>query len=325
MNIIRWGIIGCGDVCEVKSGPAFYKTEHSELIAVMRRDAEKAKDFAQRHHVKKWYTDAQSLINDSDVDIVYIATPPNTHKQYAIDVMKAGKPVYVEKPMALNYDECIEMLRVSQETGQKLFTAFYRRALHYFLKIKELINSNAIGDILSVDIRQYCAPKISDFNPDTHTWRVKKEIAGEGYFFDLAPHALDMLDFLLGEIENVKSFAANRGGLYDVKDTISAVLQFKSGVQGNIQYCFVSPKAAETEYAQITGTRGCIRFGIFSFAPIQLITDKGSESFTFPRPEHIQQPLIEAIVNELRGIEKCPSTAENGIRTAQILDMLVNV
>ncbi len=129
MKIVRWGIIGCGDVCEVKSGPAFYKTAYSELIAVMRRDGKKAEDFAKRHHVKKWYTDAERLINDDEVDIVYIATPPNTHKQYAIEAMRAGKPVYVEKPITMNYEEYLELLQVSKETGQRLFPAFYRRGL----------------------------------------------------------------------------------------------------------------------------------------------------------------------------------------------------
>jgi len=103
---VRWGIIGAGNVTEVKSGPAFYKVENSRLLAVMRRNAEKAADYAQRHHVSKWYSNATDLIKDPDIDAIYIATPPDSHSKYAIEAMQAGKPVYVEKPMARNYSEC---------------------------------------------------------------------------------------------------------------------------------------------------------------------------------------------------------------------------
>ena len=106
LKAVRWGIIGCGNVTEVKSGPAFQKAERSNLVAVMRRDGAKARDYAQRHGVPRWYDDAQALINDAEVDAVYVATPPSTHKLYALMAIAAGKPVYVEKPMAMDAAEC---------------------------------------------------------------------------------------------------------------------------------------------------------------------------------------------------------------------------
>ena len=324
MDTVKWGIIGCGDVCEVKSGPAFYTIEGSSLVAVMRRDAAKAEDFAQRHQVKKWYTDAEDLINDPEVDIVYVATPPNTHKEYAIKAMKAGKPVYVEKPMALNYEECLEMIRVSKETGQKLFPAFYRRALPYFLTIKDSLDKGVIGEVLTVEVKHFRAPDPSDLQAETQTWRLNKEIAGEGYFFDLAPHTLDILDFLLGEPDGVKSFATNRRKLYEAKDTLSAILHFKTGITATIHYCFVVSKESEDEFVRITGTKGSLLFSIFSFIPIQLKTDGGdTELFDFPRPLHIQQSLIQTIVDELGGAGTCPSTAESGARASYLLDRIV--
>ena len=117
MDHVNWGIIGCGNVTEKKSGPAFNKIEGSRLVAVMRRDASKAEDYARRHGVPKFYSDATLLINDPDVNAVYIATPPDTHAKYAIETMRAGKPAYVEKPMARTIAECEEMIRVSEETG----------------------------------------------------------------------------------------------------------------------------------------------------------------------------------------------------------------
>lgn len=324
MNIVRWGIIGAGNVCEKKSGPAFYKIDHSELIAIMRRNEAKAKDYAERHNVMRYYTNAERLINDPEVDIIYVATPPNTHKEYAIKVLQAGKPVYVEKPMALNHAECLAMTQAAKKANQKLFVAYYRRSLPYFLKIKELLENNAIGKILSVDIK-YCRPAGTlDRNRQTQTWRVNKDIAGEGYFFDLAPHTLDILDFLLGEISDAKGYAHNLGGFYDVADTITASIRFQSGILGTGQWCFVSSEESRQDKIVIMGTNGYIHFNTFAFQPIRLVTEKGEEIFSPPQPEHIQQPLIQTIVNELRGIGTCPSTGVSGARTSKIMDLIIS-
>ncbi len=322
MKIVNWGIIGCGDVCEKKSGPSFSKIEHSNLVAVMRRNLDKVKDYAQRHKVDRYYTDADQLIADIDVDAVYIATPPSTHMLYAIKAMQAGKPVYVEKPMGMNFAECEQMNQIAQKTKQMLFVAFYRRALPYFLKVKELLEKKIIGEILTVEVKQYRSPRVSDLTSADHTWRVDKEIAGEGYFYDLAPHTLDILDFLLGEIAEAKGFSANRGQFYEVKDTISAILKFKSGVIGSGQWCFVTSDQTDIDSIIITGTKGEIRFSTFAFSPILVLSESFSESFDIPSPEHIQQPLIQTIVDELRGVGQCPSTGISGARTSRVMDMI---
>lgn len=324
MKTIRWGIIGCGNVCEKKSGPSFYKIDHSALVAVMRRDPNKAKDYAQRHGIERYYTDADQLIADPEVDAIYVATPPDTHKEYAIRAMMAGKPVYVEKPMAMDSSQCDEMLQVAATTKQKLFVAFYRRALPYFLKVKELLDAQLIGKVLTVEVKQYRWARTSDINPSDHTWRVNKDIAGEGYFYDLAPHTLDILDFLLGQIVEAKGYSANLGNFYEVKDTIAAVFKFESGVIGSGRWCFVTSEHTDTDSIVITGTKGEIRFSTFAFSPIELTSDTCSETFDIPSPEHIQQPLIQTIVDELRGIGECPSTGISGARTSRVMDMILS-
>src|SRR3954454_8380540 len=142
---IGWGIIGCGDVTEVKSGPAFNQIENSRLVAVMRRDGEKARDYAARHGVPFWSGDADEVIHHPEVNAVYVATPPGSHLEYALKVCAAGKPAYVEKPMARNASECAAMVEAFEHAGLPLFVAYYRRALPRFLKVKELIESGRIG------------------------------------------------------------------------------------------------------------------------------------------------------------------------------------
>ncbi|MDY2605952.1 MAG: Gfo/Idh/MocA family oxidoreductase, partial [Alloprevotella sp.] len=136
---IRWGFIGCGEVTEKKSGPAFASIEGSEVVAVMSRNIARAEDYARRHNIARWYDDAQRLIDNPSVDAVYIATPPSTHATYAIMAMKSGKAVYVEKPMASNYEDCCRINRIAEKTGVPCFVAYYRRFLPYFQKVKELV------------------------------------------------------------------------------------------------------------------------------------------------------------------------------------------
>ncbi|MCC8153862.1 MAG: Gfo/Idh/MocA family oxidoreductase [Tannerellaceae bacterium] len=323
METINWGIIGCGAVCEWKSGPAFYKTPYSSLVAVMRRDEEKVKDFASRHNVPRYYTDVDALIQDPEVNAVYIATPPNTHKEYAIRVMQAGKPVYVEKPMALTYTECREMVEVSQATGQKLFVAHYRRGQDYFLKIKELIEQGRIGKLVSVNIRYFRSAGENDKNPALHPWRVKKEQAGGGYFFDLAPHTIDIVMYLAGNIQEAKAYVTNRSGYYEVEDTLSVAFRFENGAVGTGIWSFVTGGKERGDQIEFWGTKGKITCSTFAYDPIRLETEEGIELFPVAPPEHAQGPLIQSIVNELRGVGNCPSTGQSTLQTARIMDQIM--
>src|SRR6202453_2178203 len=147
---IRWGMLGCGDVTEVKSGPAFQKADGSQLVAVMRRDGGKDGDYARRHNVPFWTNDADELIEREDVDIIYIATPPGAHLELALKVCAAGKPCYVEKPMARSALASRVMLEAYRRAGQPLYVAFYRRAQERFKTIKALVESGSLGTLVSV-------------------------------------------------------------------------------------------------------------------------------------------------------------------------------
>ena len=321
---IKWGIIGVGNVTEMKSGPAFYKTAHSELVAVMRRDAEKAADYAQRHGVKKWYSDASALIGDPEVDAVYIATPPDSHARYAMEAMRAGKPVYVEKPMARNYAECLEMLKVSAETAMPLWVAYYRRTLPAFLKVKELLETGAIGKPLAVNIRLYKQATERGKTPEEMHWHVFPEIAGAGHFFDLASHQFDYLDFLFGPVTKVAGNAVNRAGLYPAEDTVSASWQHESGVIGSGSWCFVTDKLSEKDEIEITGESGQISISCFSPGVVKLATRDGITEMGFTNPQHISQNLVKQVVDELRGFGKCDSTGISAARTNWVLEEIVS-
>lgn len=323
IDTIKWGIIGVGNVTEVKSGPAFYKTENSELVAVMRRNAEKAADYARRHNVEKWYLNADELIDDPDVNAVYIATPPDSHAKYAIQAMKAGKPVYVEKPMARSYAECMEMLKVSEETGMPLFVAYYRRTLPGFLKVKELVGNGAIGKPLTVNVKLYKPAVEKGKKHEEMSWHVFPEIAGAGHFYDLASHQFDYLDFVFGPVTDVKGTAANIAGLYPAEDTVSASWKHESGIIGTGSWCFVVDESEVKDEIQIIGEKGSITLSCFQLGPVKLRTDKSEQEFSFSNPEHISHNLVKQVVDELRGVGKSVSTGVSGARTSWVLEEIV--
>ncbi|MCK5729894.1 MAG: Gfo/Idh/MocA family oxidoreductase [Draconibacterium sp.] len=323
INTINWGIIGVGDVTEVKSGPAFYKTEHSNLVAVMRRNAEKAADYAKRHKIKKWYSNGSELINDSEVDAVYIATPPNSHAKYAIEVMRAGKPVYVEKPMARNFNECKEMLQVSKETGMPIWVAYYRRTLPAFLKAKELIETGKIGKPLMVNIKLYKQADERNQSKEEMHWHVFPEISGAGHFFDLASHQFDYLDFILGKVTEVKGNASNIAGLYPAEDTVSGTWKHESGVVGSGSWCFVVDENSETDEIEIVGENGNITLPCFSPGNLILNNCDGTTEMSFNNPQHISSNLVQQVVNEIKDVGTCVSTGESAARTSWVLDEMV--
>jgi predicted dehydrogenase len=317
---IRWGIIGCGNVTEIKSGPAFHRAEGSQLIAVMRRNGDLARDYSVRHNVPKWYNNADQLINDPEVDAVYIATPPSTHKEYTIKAARAGKPVYVEKPMAVNYYDCLAMAEECERLNVPLFVAYYRRALPRFLKIKELIDEQAIGEVRTVNIRFYQKPSLSDLN-NTYNWRVDPNIAGAGYFFDLASHTIDLLQYYFGSVIKAEGSASNMAGYYAAEDTVSASMIFENNIQASGLWCFCAGE--NLDRCEIIGSKGKIVFSTFGDLPVIIKRGEEIEDLNIQHPEHIQQPLIQLITNELLGLGTSPSTGRSGMQTSWVMDRIL--
>lgn len=320
--MIRWGIIGCGNVTEHKSGPAFNTVEGSCLQAVMRRDLLLVQDYAERHHVPQWTVNADALINNKEVDAVYVATPPGFHAEYAINAMMAGKPVYVEKPMAASYAQCLDMLKVSQQTGVPLFVAYYRRTLPGFLKVKELLEEDAIGKPLYVNIRLTRPATMREVKGGDAFWRLDKKKAGGGIFYDLASHQLDYLDFLFGPIVEAKGIKTNRGGFYQIEDTISASFRFGNGVLGNGLWSFVTNQHADEDIMEIVGANGKIEFSGFQHSPVMMYREGQTYEFPYLNPENIQYNLIKQVVKELRGSGKCVSTGVTAARTNKVMEWI---
>jgi 1,5-anhydro-D-fructose reductase (1,5-anhydro-D-mannitol-forming) len=315
MDQIRWGMIGCGAVAEVKSGPALQKAAGSSLVAVMRRDAAKAADYARRHSVRRHYDSAATLVADPDVDAVYVATPPSSHLELALLAAAAGKPCLVEKPMALGHAECRRMVEAFEIRGVPLFVAYYRRALPRFLEARRLLQAGAIGTPTSVHIFQYDRLLQDDA---ARVWRVDPATAGGGLFLDLASHGFDLLDFLLGPIDAVAGLATNTGRTYAAEDLTTACFRFESGIAGTGVWNFNADRSADG--IVVTGTSGELHMPVFADAPLVLRSGGREEGLPFLNPPHVHQPLVQTIVDELLGRGSCESTGRSGARASWVMD-----
>lgn len=319
MRIIRWGIIGCGDVTEIKSGPGFQKADGSSLVAVMRRDRAKADDYARRHGVPRVHGEASALIADPDVDAVYIATPPSSHCPLALEVARAGKPCLVEKPMALNHAECLQMIAAFRGAQAPLWVAYYRRALPRFLLLRRLLNDGRIGQPTSAHV-QLTAPLTT--GEAAKDWHFDPASSGGGLIFDVGSHCVDLLDFLFGPIVAVDGFSTNTGGAYQAEDVTATTFQFENGVLGTGSFNFNAFE--KTDRLTLTGSDGELSTPIFSDADLILRRRAGPvEVYPCERPPHVHQPLIQTIVDELRGRGRCESTGESGARASWVLDRCV--
>lgn len=324
MRTITWGIIGAGDVCEKKSAPAMYKLAGSRVKSVMRRDLQKARDFAFRHKIEYAFDDASHIFNDPEIDIVYVSTPPSTHAEYALMAARSGKAAYVEKPMARTFRECVQMNETFDQSGLPLFVAYYRRTLPNFLKVRELVDRGAIGEIRTVEITMNKTIVPDNVARTEENWRVDPGIAGGGYFYDLASHQLDFLDYIFGPVVRAQGITANHAGRYKAEDVVTAGFQFENGVVGSGTWCFTTAEVAVADMTTITGDQGVIRYPSFGEPFVILETDrKGKEEFRFDLPEYIQSLLVQTILDELRGDGLCPSTGRTAARTNRVLETIV--
>jgi len=318
LDEVRWGIIGCGAVTEIKSGPALQNVAGSRIVAVMRRSGEKAADYARRHGVPRWYDDAERLVADPDVNAVYVATPPGSHLACALLACAHGRPAYVEKPMARNHAECARMVEAFRNANVPLFVAYYRRALPRFLKARELLADGALGRITGVASR-FAGAYHRNLAPGAALpWRLRPEESGGGIFLDLGSHTLDVLDFLLGPLEGVSGSATNVASPHDVEDNVALHFRTASGALGTARWNFAA--SARADEILVEGDEGELAISTFGDAPLELRRASGTERFAIENPAHIQEPMIATVVSELRGQGRCESTGVSAARTQAVMD-----
>lgn len=321
-KVVRWGMIGCGSVTEVKSAPAYALVPEFEIVGVTRRNLDLAKDYAQRHNIKKVYASAEELITAPEIDAVYIATPPNSHLEYALQVAKAGKICCIEKPMAPSYKECVSITQAFQEKKLPLFVAYYRRSLPRFNKIKELLEKKAVGTIRHIEWH-LSKPANNIDTAKKYNWRTDARIAVGGYFDDLASHGLDLFTYLLGNITQAQGLSLNQQNLYTAKDAVVGNWIHQNNITGTGSWNFGTQK--REDLVRIYGEEGKITFSVFAELPITLETNTTTQQFTIKNPKHIHQYHVLNMQKQLFNNQPHPSTGKTATHTAWVLDNILGI
>ena len=321
MEAVQWGIIGCGNVTEVKSGPAFNKVNHSTLVAVTRRDPVKLADYAKRHGVPMTFLVPSELIASDAINAIYIATPPDVREAYAMQSMQLGKPVYLEKPMALDLAACKRLQKASVELGVKLSVAHYRRNLPLFVEVKKLINQGLIGDIKELSITMLKKTNLAANDPNN--WRVDPSIAGGGYFYDLAPHQIDLVFYFLGnDLKSYSGVSKNKAGMYAAEDFVEGIIEMGDGIICKGLWDFSIMDQEEKDEFLIMGTKGTIRFPVFGLF-IELELNGVIQKMEFEAPKHNQQNHIQQVVDYFLGKGENPCSADDAILSMQVMEAFV--
>ncbi|ADV48385.1 oxidoreductase domain protein [Cellulophaga algicola DSM 14237] len=317
---VRWGIIGCGAVTEVKSGPPYQLTSGFSLDAVMRRDLQKAEDYAKRHGVPHFYNDVDKIINNPEIDAIYIATPPDTHKLYGLMVAQAGKPCCIEKPLAPNYEDGVALVDAFKAKNVPLFVAYYRRSLPRFIQVETWLKENKIGDVRHINWSFSKPANDIDLNR-TYNWRTDAKIAPGGYFDDLASHGLDLFAYLLGNFKQVSGISLNQQGLYSAKDAITATWIHENGITGTGSWHFGS--FTREDSVSIIGSKGTIHFSIFKEEAIILENVEGIEELFIENPKHVQHYHVANLKADLIDGIPHPSTGETALHTSWVMSEIL--
>jgi predicted dehydrogenase len=315
-NTLGWGVIGCGDVVFRKSGPSILQADRSRIVAVMRRDPEQCRGFAEAHGIAVCTDDPEAIIGHADTDIVYVATPPSSHRPYVIAAARAGKHVLVEKPMGLSAVEDQQMIDACHQAGVELFVAYYRRFHPHVQKMKELIDSGRIGTPVAAQV-DYAQPPA----PDTAWgggWRLQPAISGGGLFVDVVSHRIDVVVHLLGRPAKIHGLKATPGPTTAVEQAATVLVQFTCGAVGAMSGDFVSGRAADRFV--IAGTEGVIESGRLDGHHFVCRNGDAVEEFRFEPDAAPHLGLVRHIELVLAGETKNTSSGLDGLQTDMILD-----
>ena len=319
-KIIRWGFLGCGKVVRTKSGDAFRNVPNSTIEVIRRRDLDAAKESAEYFGALYWCDRIEELLA-SEIDAVYIATPPGLHYEQAMACLNAGKAVYLEKPFARNYTEAKQLTGAFEEAGVPLYIGHYRRALPRFLKIREMLKSNIIGDVTDID---FYLNRIFSQKEADNSWLYNPVLSGGGKYYDIAPHTVDIIQFLFGNITEVQGSARNLGVGCPLENVVEMTFVTEKGVNGKARFCCVADEKSDRMH--VTGTKGTMEFSVHGKTDVIVKDENGTilEQFDLPDPKAVEESMVQSVVEDLLGISKCESKAKDVLVTYKIIDEVLN-
>ncbi|MEQ1645146.1 MAG: Gfo/Idh/MocA family oxidoreductase [Pyrinomonadaceae bacterium] len=316
MSVVKWGLIGAGDIARKRIAPAMRDLSNCELVSVSRSRAELAEEFAKEFGASKWFGDWRELIADPEIDAVYIATPVFLHAEQTIAAAQAGKHILCEKPMALNVDECDWMLAACRANNVKLGIAYYRRFYPVIERIKEII---ADGEIGKASVAQINSFEYFDPEPDhPRHWFVEKDKSGGGPMMDFGCHRLEIFTSLFGEVSRVSSLVSNAALGREVEDTATALMQFKGGTCSSVTVTHASSEPQDTLH--IFGTLGSIHVPFLNSGEMTINIGGEVRKESHPPAANFHEPLIAEFAESILQDRQPAVVGEDGREVQSLIE-----
>jgi predicted dehydrogenase len=296
MSVVRWGLIGAGDIVRKRVAEAVRDGRGCELVAVSRARRDLVDRFAHEVGARRGYPNWQDLVRDPDVDAVYVATPVHLHAEQTIAAAEAGKHVLCEKPMAMDVGGCDRMIAACRASGVRLGIAYYRRFYPVVTRIGALLASGEIGDPVWAQMTAF-----EPFNPAPgapRAWLVQPTQSGGGPMADFGCHRLEVLQHLLGPVQRVRSVVANVVLPRAVEDTAAALLQFERGPCAMLAVTHAAADRRDT--FDLFGTRGSIRVPSLNAGDLEVRAGGEQRRESHPPAPNVHMPLVEDFVDAIR-------------------------
>jgi predicted dehydrogenase len=316
MAVLRWGLIGCGDIAGKRVAPALRDLDNCRLVAVNRAQYDLAEQFAGEFGAQRWYKDWRDLLQDEEIDAVYIATPPNLHAEQTIAAAKSGKHVICEKPMALEVQACRRMIAACRTAGVRLSIAYYRHFYPMVSRVKQILESGEIGKVVLAEIRAF-----ENFRPeaeDPRYWMVRRQQAGGGPLMDFGCHRIEVLLNILGEISSAWGSQGSLVTDWEVEDTSVSIFEFKNEARGVLA---VSRAIEEPQDSlDIYGNAGSIHIPVLNGGSMKVVAPGGERREEHPPHQNLHLPYIQAVARAFLQNREPPVPGETGLRVSEIIE-----
>jgi predicted dehydrogenase len=315
-GVVGWGLVGCGDIAAKRVAAALAQADGSTLVTVARARAALAAEFAERHGARRWQADWRDVLEDPEVDAVYLATPAHLHAEQATAAAEAGKHVLCEKPMALDAAGCERMIAAARAHGVRLGVAYYRHHYPVVARLRELLASGEIGEPVLAQVQAF---EPFDPGPDhPRAWLMRRSESGGGPMADFGCHRIEVLLDLLGPVAEVHGFPDNvRYKEREVEDTCVAHLRFREGAVAVLAVTHAALESRDT--LEILGTRGSAQVSVLNQGALRVLTGGGTREEQHPPHPNLHQPLVEDFVAAVREDREPAVTGEVGLEVARVM------
>ncbi len=313
---VRWLLAGTGDIARKRVAPALRDAAGSSIAAVCDPMRDRAEALARDFAVDEVYGDYSDALRSDAVNAVYIATPVGLHVPMAVEAIRAGKHVLVEKPLGLAFDDTIPALDAEKGAKDACGCAYFRRFYPAFRMVRDMLDRGDLGDIVHLRLSYF-----SWFDPapdDSKRWRVVRARSGGGPLSDMGTHMFDVLIGLFGLPARVSAMTVTRSREWDVEDGAGIVMRFPDGALATAAVHWNSKTWSHA--FEIVGTEARVLWQPYDSGKVLVTVGRDTIEHDLPPAANVHLPLVDDFVGAVSEGRSPAVTLAEAAKTNRLLD-----